>query len=292
MPKVNSVRLGRGLGALLPNTDIIDEKSSRLIEVDPKLVKTNPYQPRLEFDRTALDELKSSIKENGLIQPIAIRKVGNYYELIAGERRLRSVIELGFKKVPAFVLDLKTKEEMLEVALIENVQREKLNVIELAMSYRRLVDECDLTIEQVGKKIGKDRSTINNVIRLLKLPGIVQTSLKENKISMGHARAILSAPTKNDQIQIMNKVVENELSVRKTEEIAKTFTATSERKKDIKKATQKKSYHIKMESMLRDLLGTQVKLTPKSKGGTIDIEYYSDEDLNRLHEIFERFIED
>ena len=290
MPKASNQRLGRGLGALIPNVDNSDD-DKRILEIDPKLIKTNPYQPRLEFDVQALEELKASIKEKGLIQPIAVRKVDNYYELIAGERRLRSVIDLGFKKVPAYILDIETKEDMLEIALIENVQREKLNVIELAISYKRLVDECGLTIEQVGKTIGKDRSTINNVLRLLKLPQTVQTSLKENKISMGHARAILGAPSIDEQINVLDKVLKNDLSVRKTEEIVKSVAQIASAKKEKRKSSIKKTYHTKMESMLRDLLGTQVKLSPKSKGGSIDIEYYSDEDLHRLYEIFERMSE-
>jgi len=291
LPKINNQRLGKGLGALLPAIDGQDD-SVKVIELDPKLIKTNPYQPRLEFDKEALEELKLSIREKGLIQPIAVRKIDDTYELIAGERRLRSVLELGYERVPAYIMDVDTKEDMLEIALIENVQREKLNVIELAVSYQRLIDECHLTIEQVAKKIGKDRSTINNILRLMKLPDEVQSSIKEQKISMGHARAILAAPTKKDQIDLMGKVIKNDLSVRKTESLVKSLNSVKNEQKRTPKVSRKKEHHARVENLLREKLGTQVKLSPKSRGGSIEIEYYSEEDLSRLFDLFDQIMED
>jgi ParB family chromosome partitioning protein len=285
LSKINKQRLGRGLSALLPSIDT-DKSDNRIKEIDPKLIKTNPYQPRLEFDEVALEELKNSIREKGLIQPIAVRQIDNYYELIAGERRLRSVIDLNFEKVPVYILEVETKEDMLEIALIENVQREKLNVIELAISYKRLVDECSYTIENVAKKIGKDRSTINNIIRLLKLPNEVQDAIKGKKISMGHARALLAAE-KTIQLDLLKKIILDDLSVRKVEALIKSLNVQKVEEKTTKTSSPKKSYHVQMENLFRGKLGTQVKLSPKSKGGSIEIEYYSDEDLTRIYDLFE-----
>ena len=285
-------RLGKGLNALIPDKVNADSAepiaNASLTEIDPKLIKTNPYQPRLSFDEKALNELKQSIKENGLIQPIAVRKTKNFYELVAGERRLRSVLDLGYEKIPAYILDISSKEEMLEIALIENVQREKLNIVELAQSYKRLIDECNLTIENVAKKIGKDRSTINNIIRLLKLPNKVHEALKKNEISAGHARSLLALDSKSDQVEVMKTIISKDLSVRKTEQFVKELnnvptTAT----KTESSAPIHKKFHAKVESSLRNNLGTKVKVKPKRVGGTIEIDYYSDEDLLRINELIE-----
>jgi ParB family chromosome partitioning protein len=281
--------LGKGIGALIQQQDISEEfENANLLEIDPKLIKANPYQPRLSFDPIALEELKKSIEENGLIQPIAVRKEENGdYELIAGERRLRSVIELGFDKIPAFILDISSKEAMLEIALIENVQREHLNMIEQALSYQRLVDECQLTIEQVAQKIGKERSTVNNIIRLLKLPKRIQNALENNNISAGHARSLLGLSDADEQLILFEKILKKDLSVRQVEKIVKESRDEKKNGKKSKKI-EKLPFHNQFEDKLRSSLGTKVQIQPKKKGGSIEIEYYSDDDLTRLSELFEK----
>ena len=204
--------LGRGLDALInrnlkddsenresvPSKDITHDDGSsnnRLFKISVKNIRPNPYQPRTEFDPVALNELKMSILENGLIQPITVRRAENdQYELISGERRLRACIDIGYKEIPAYIIKVDTKEAMLALSLIENIQREKLNPIEIANAYQRLMTECNLSQDEIAKRVGKDRTTITNTIRLLKLPGLVQQSLVENKISAGHARALINLP--------------------------------------------------------------------------------------------------
>jgi ParB family chromosome partitioning protein len=199
-------RLGRGLSALIPDKPPTPENSASkqgtLTDIEVALIRPNPYQPRQDFDPNKLEELKRSIEENGIIQPITVRKVEQGYELIAGERRLRAVTELGYEKIPAYLIQVESKEEMLELALIENVQRDYLNAIEQAQAYQRLIDECNLTQEEVAKKIGKDRTTITNFLRLLKLPPKIQESVKREEITMGHARALLAVNDAQIQEQI------------------------------------------------------------------------------------------
>lgn len=288
----SKVRLGKGLSALIPDSlshGESEQNSSNVLMIDPKLVAKNPYQPRINFNAEALAELKQSIVENGLIQPIAVRNVGNSYELIAGERRLRCVLELGYSEIPAYLMQLDTKEEMLEVAIIENVQREHLNIIELAVSYNRLIEECNLTIEKVAQKIGKNRSTINNILRLLKLPKYTQDKLVRDELSMGHARALLGLNEVSKINEFAKLIAEKELSVRKTEELVRFSNEAAEKKGTQDKVEQKAKslFHSRMENELRQNLGTKVKIKPKKTGGLIELEYYSDEDLIRLTELFE-----
>jgi len=286
-------RLGRGLSALIPEKEHLTESGPAagfLTEVEVALVRPNPFQPRQDFDPQKLEELKNSIQENGIIQPITVRKKDNHYELIAGERRLRAVSDLGYEKIPAYIIDVQTKEEMLELALIENVQRDHLNPIEQAQAYQRLIDECKLTQDEVAKKIGKDRSTITNFIRLLKLPAKIQESVQKEEISMGHARALLAIDDQQAQFKIWQKTVKNKLSVRKVEQLVKDF----QNKKEIEAQSKrpKRSVFIqKMESELREIFGTKVNIHSRKEGGTIEIEFYSPEDLNRLYEIIERLKE-
>lgn len=282
-------RLGRGLDALIPDKSLTENNytfdDSNLFEVEVANVKANPYQPRQEFDLVTLDELKTSIKEKGIIQPITIRKVDNHYELIAGERRLRAVIELGFKKIPAYIIKVETKEEMLELALIENVQRERLNPIEQAQAFQRLVDECKLTQDEVAQKIGKDRTTITNFLRLLKLPKDIQDSVRKNEITMGHARTLLAIDDIEIQQQVWKKVIKNGFSVRRLEKIIKDLAEASKQKKAVK--PRRSIFLQKAEESLRELLGTKVNIRSRKEGGTIEVEFYSPEDLNRLLEIFQ-----
>jgi ParB family chromosome partitioning protein len=278
-------RLGKGLGALIPQEDE-QFADLKLIEIDVNKVKPNPYQPRLKFDIGALEELKNSIREKGLIQPVTVRRMDSHYELIAGERRLRAVIEVGLEKIPAYIIKVDTKEEMLEMALVENVQRERLNPIEQANAFQRLISECKLTQDEIAQKIGKDRTTVANILRLLKLPSHIQESLESGEITIGHARALVPVESAEVQNTLWRKVVRDGLSVRKLEKLIKDLSQIRTVKTHKK---QKKSPYIqKMEEQLRDIFGTKVVIRPKKEGGSIEIEFYSPEDLNRLLEIFEQ----
>ncbi|MCB0283266.1 MAG: ParB/RepB/Spo0J family partition protein [Calditrichaeota bacterium] len=285
MKKTN--RLGKGLSALIPDTNTAPpDNDSALKEIEVYLIRPNPYQPRLEFDPVALQELKSSIEEKGVIQPITVRKVDDHYELISGERRLRAVTEIGLDKVPCYILKIESKEEMLELAIIENVQREHLNPIEQAQAYQRLIDECNLTQDDVAQKIGKDRSTITNIIRLLKLPDVIQDSVRKAEISMGHARSLLAVSNEKLQKALWKKIVNESLSVRRVEKLIKE---TQEKSKSKKKEQPRRSVFIqKVEENLRELLGTKVVVRPKREGGTIEVDFYSPEDLSRLVELFDK----
>lgn len=286
-------RLGKGLGALLP--DIDSDKTStetnsgqvkNLKYLDPRLIKANPFQPRTEFDAKALNDLKQSIKENGVIQPLLVRLTDDEFELVAGERRLRSVLDLGHTEVPVLIKEIKSDEEMLQIALIENIQREDLNIIELATSYKRLIDECNLTIEELAGKIGKDRSTINNILRLLKLPTEILTMLKENLLSGGHGRALLSLEKKSDQTTIAKNAVKNAWSVRQVEAIVKKIGSESSEKSE--KTKIKNPHYNKLEEQLMHRLGTKVSISPKKKGGLIEVHYYNEDDLERISELIDR----
>ena len=293
-------RLGRGLGALLPDKSAEIEvaendskEQKRLCDLLVSKIEANPFQPRLEFDQTTLDELKQSISSKGIIQPVSVRKIENgKYQLVAGERRLRAVRELKFEKIPAYIMKVESDEDMLEMALIENVQREYLNPIELALSFQRLITECKLTQEDVAKKIGKDRTTITNFLRLLKLPNNIQASIRKGEIMMGHARALLSLPENNLMLKTWKKTVKNAFSVRQVEKTVKSLLKEIQEKKDKKEQNQdlsrkKTPYIQKFEGSLREKLGTKVKIRTKRDGGSIEIEYYSKEDLSRLMEIFD-----
>jgi ParB family chromosome partitioning protein len=278
-------RLGKGLSALIPQQDeqYADQK---LIEVEVARVKPNPYQPRLKFDHQALEELKDSIREKGLIQPVTVRRANSHFELIAGERRLRAVIEVGLEKIPAYIIDVDTKEEMLELALVENVQRERLNPIEQANAFQRLINECHLTQDEVAQKIGKDRTTIANIMRLLKLPDYIKTSLEEADITIGHARALVSVEDTRIQKILWQKVIQNGISVRRLEKLIKDLAHLPRKK--LNKKVKKSPYIQKIEEQLRDVFGTKVAVRSRKEGGSIEIEFYSPEDLNRLLEIFEQ----
>jgi ParB family chromosome partitioning protein len=280
-------RLGRGLSALIPDVEKAPPAADAvLLEIDVNLIRPNPYQPRLEFDAVALQELKSSIEENGVIQPITVRRMNDHYELISGERRLRAVAEIGLDRVPCYIRQIETKQQMLELAIIENVQRERLNPIEQAQAYQRLIDECNLTQDEVAQKIGKDRSTITNIIRLLKLPDVIQDSVRKNEISMGHARSLLAITGEKIQKSLCRKIVKEGLSVRRVEKLIKE---TLEKSKGRRKEAPRRSVFVqKMEDNLREILGTKVIIRPKKEGGIIEVDFYSPEDLSRLIELFDQ----
>ncbi|RIK65152.1 DNA-binding protein [candidate division KSB1 bacterium] len=281
-------RLGRGLQALIPELSNTDSgKLDAVREIEIAKISANPFQPRLEFDSARLAELKQSISQNGLITPITVRPHGSGYQLIAGERRLRAVQELGYKGVPAFVLDVKDDTQMLELAIVENVQREDLNPIEEALGYQKLIEECDFTQEVVAQKVGKDRVTIANALRLLKLAEPIQESVKKGELSAGHARAILTAPDKQKQLALWKKTIKNQLSVRQVEKLARAENGGAG------KAAKKKARNVtadvqEAEDMLRRALGTQVRIEKKGKGGMIEIEFYTSDDLERILELIQK----
>lgn len=283
-------RLGRGLEALIPQVSPEEEKRGEMLfEVEVNKVRANPSQPRMEFSQRGLEELKQSILENGVIQPITVRKVDGEFELIAGERRLRAVQELGFAKIPAFVMEVTSEDQMLELSLVENIQREDLNPMELARAYQRLQKEYGLTQEAVAQKVGKDRATVANFVRLLKLPREIQESLRKDEVSMGHARAIMGLSSPGEQIRVWRKVIKRGWSVRKVEEVVRERLEGENKTKRV--VLERSSFLVEMEDRLRSVLGTRVQIRALGRGGRIEISYYSDEDLNRILELIQRTTE-
>lgn len=284
-------RLGKGLHALI--TPMPAEENNALAEstqeLDVALIDPNPFQPRLVFSEESFEELKNSIKEKGIIQPILVRSSEDgRFQVVAGERRLRASIELGIKTIPAFIKEVATDEEMLEIAIIENVQREQLNPIDLAKGYQQLIDECGLTQEEVAKKIGKDRTTVANIIRCLKLPEKIQESLRRGEIREGHARALLRITEPSLQDKIWRRSVSESLSVRSVEELARKFEEKPNTQQIRAVKPRKSSYINKVETKLREKFGTQVKLRTRKEGGSIEIVFYSAEDLERLLDIIDQ----
>ena len=264
--------LGRGLSAILrnPKTDITDDRTneknlvSNINEIAIDDIQINPFQPRMDFEKEKIYELSESIKELGVIQPITVRKLGyNKYQLISGERRLRASKELNLKTIPSYIR-IANDEQMLEMALVENIQRENLNPIEIAISFQRLIKECDLTQEECGNRLGKKRSTIANFLRLLKLPSEIQDGLKKEKISVGHARALINIKEKQNQLNIYQDIIENGFSVREVEQLAKDF---SERNYNYKGKKKK----IDSEDIIP--FGHQKKLFDLSKNLNVDIQF-------------------
>lgn len=263
----------------------IGSESILFIKID--IIKTNPYQPREEFEETSLQELADSIKQKGVIQAITVRKTGeNAYELLSGERRLRAAKIAGLEKIPAFVMDVSTKEDLLEISLIENIQREDLNALEVAKGYQRLIKECNLTQEQVAEKVGKSRSAVTNFLRILKLPEEIKQSISKGEISEGHARAILAVNTETEQINFWKRIIGENLTVRKAEEFTKKIKSKPKEKKIFEVTNQDKAAINFLEEKFREHFGTKVKIKPKTKNsGDIVIEYYTAEDLERIVEL-------
>jgi len=290
--------LGRGLDAILqsPETDITsrdisgDYVAGAVAEIDINLIEANPFQPRTEFDEEALAELAQSIKEQGIIQPITVRKLGyNRYQLISGERRLRASKLAGLARIPAFIR-IANDEQMLELALIENIHRENLNAIEVAISYQRLIDECSLTQEQLSSKVGKSRSAIANFLRLLKLPAEIQIALRDGHISMAHARALVNIDDKEAQLRLLQQIIEDDLSVRQTEELAQKAKTTVEEGKEARKQTNYLPEHFKAQiKTLSQALNTRVKVKRNLKGqGSVVIDFKNEEEFNRIIESFSK----
>jgi ParB family chromosome partitioning protein len=298
MPDNKKRGLGRGLDAILqsPETDITsrdisgDYVAGAVAEIDINLIEANPFQPRTEFDEEALQELAQSIKEQGIIQPITVRKLGyNRYQLISGERRLRASKLAGLSKIPAFIR-IANDEQMLELALIENIHRENLNAIEVAISYQRLIDECSLTQEQLSERVGKSRSAIANYLRLLKLPAEIQIALRDGHISMAHARALINVEDKETQLRILQQIIEDDLSVRQTEELAQKAKIGNEEGKEARKQTNYLPEHFKAQiKTLSQALNTRVKVKRNLKGqGSVVIDFKNEEEFNRIIESFSK----
>jgi len=273
--------LGKGLGALIPDLSTLDDREKKVLgvsEIELDKIIPNEYQPRKVFDDAKLRELASSIREQGVIQPVIVHRAGSGYQLIAGERRWRASRLAGLKTIPALVKEA-TKRELLEMALIENIQREDLNPLEAAEAYKRLQDEFKLTQDDLAKRVGKERSTITNFLRLLHLPKEVKQDLANGALTMGHAKALLSLERSRDQVQAALLIVKKGLSVREAEALAARLKNPPQEKK------ARQSHELKaVEEKLKRSLGTKVSITSKSKGGRIVIEYYSSEELDRILE--------
>jgi ParB family chromosome partitioning protein len=270
--------LGKGLAALLPEAPLPSE-GDQLVSIDPKQIDPNPEQPRRTIDPEKLEELARSMAEQGIVQPLVVRRSGSRFQLIAGERRWRAAQKAGLVKVPALVRDA-SDADLLEIALVENIQREELNPIEEAAAYRRLVTELGYSQEQVAVRVGKDRSTVANLLRLLRLPRDVRTLIAEQKVSPGHARPLLALASAEAQVAIAKEVVEKGLSVRDVERRVKAANrpATGKAAKRVDPNTRD------AEARLERALGTKVRIHRRGKRGRVEIEFYSEDELQRLYE--------
>jgi len=281
--------LGKGLSSLiqtnLETLEQTDEKAKLLAqifqEVEISKIQFNPYQPRRNFDDKNIEELAESIKINGVIQPITLRKTETGFQLVSGERRIRAALKAGLTKIPAFIISVDEDYKMLEIALIENIQREDLNPIDLANGFKKLAEEFHFTQEEIAHRVGKDRSTITNIIRLLKLPIVVQDSLRKGEISIGHAKVLLSLD--NDELikQAWKKIIENNLSVRQTEKLITSLLSNKPKETKPKKITVDSNLRY-FEQEISKTIGTKVKIEDRNKKGKIIIEYYGKEDFERI----------
>ena len=290
--------LGRGLGALLEDTDKVQDSTPKTSErktstpiknesvnftdVPIDQIETNPFQPRTYFDEDALSELADSIRVQGIIQPITVRKLNaNKYQLISGERRYQASKKAGLEKIPAYIRTA-NDQQMLEMGLIENIQRQELNAIEIALSYQRLMSECDLKQEELGDRVGKKRSTVNNYLRLLKLAPEIQTGVKEEKISMGHAKALMSVENIDVQLSLFEKIIKEQLSVRKVEELARELNNPKEKAKKTDISAIKVNPEIsRLQDKLSSHFGTKINITANDQNkGEIKVPFVSTEDLN------------
>lgn len=287
--------LGRGLNALIPKAQLkevsiqpddvgTDQGGSGVTaRIRIEDVLPNPLQPRAQFDQQALTELARSILEKGVVQPVTVRRLAEGYQMIAGERRLRAARIAGLDHIPAYIISVQSDEEMLELALIENIQREMLNPMEIAHAYQRLMDDCHLTQDDIGEKVGKDRTTVTNFLRLLKLPPQIQDGLRMEKLSMGHARALINVPNEALQLKLYEKIMTNGLSVRKVEQLVRSAGKVV---RTLRKATERPVSDSSIQSVeekLKRALATKVTVRPRDKQrGEIIIEYYSLDDLDRI----------
>ncbi len=279
---MNKQPLGRGLSALIPES-AKRQTADRVINIPVEDVTPNPYQPRIQMNNESLEELAASIKEKGVVQPILVRSMGtDKYEIIAGERRFRACKMVGLPEVPAIVKEVNDTEAMA-IAITENIQREDLNAVELARAYSALMNEFHLTQEQLAKSVGKSRPAVANMMRLLQLPQEIQENILSSKISMGHARALLSLEQQNLQIELCKKIIELELSVRQTEKMVQKLLQQPKQQRIAFRSAEIEA----IESKLRTMLATQVKVQQTGKKGKIEIEYYSVDDIDRIMNIIE-----
>lgn len=269
--------LGKGLEALIPKAE--HKEKGFVIEMDIESLTPNLFQPRKNFDKEKMEELKESIKKHGIIQPIVVRKMANGYEIVAGERRLKAAKEIGLKKIPAIIKSI-NNEKSLEIALVENIQREDLNPVEQANAFKRLTDEFNLTQQELAEVTGKSRALVTNTIRLLKLNPEIQKNISEGKISFGHAKLLLSIEDEEVQRAVCDRIMANDLSVRDTERLIKNIGKVQKRKFEVKNITIERFPEV--EGKLRDILGTKISILYDGKKGKIDIEFYSKEDLRRI----------
>jgi ParB family chromosome partitioning protein len=290
--------LGRGLSALLkdPENDInsaedknADKVVGNIVELDIESIEVNPFQPRTNFNEESLRELASSIRELGVIQPITVRKLAfNKYQLVSGERRFRASKLIGLETIPAYIR-IANDQESLEMALVENIQRQDLDPIEIALSYQRLIDEINLTQEQMSERVGKKRSTIANYLRLLKLDPIIQTGMRDGFISMGHGRAMVNIESPVDQLEVYEKIISNKLSVRATEQLVKNLNNQEETSKPEKTSTEVPKYIKKGIKDFSDYFGHKIDVKlGKNGSGKITIPFHSEEDFNRIKKLVQR----
>lgn len=299
--------LGRGLGAFFPDYDdegkggeSSPEGTKTAVPIEPvervnvvlnipvDHIRPNPHQPRKEFKEEALEQLSSSIEKHGLIQPITVRYLGEKrFELISGERRLRATKMAGIDEIPAYIREA-NDEQIIAFALIENIQREELNPLEISLGYQRLIDEVGYTQSEVAERVGKNRSTVTNMLRLLQLPDFIQAALRDESISTGHARALINLKSTGDQKKILKQIVSKTLSVRQTEDLVRSYEKKNEQSASKKPTGPNSDPFIEdFSNRLRNTLSTKVNIKQKGKGGVISIEYYSNDDLERLMQFFD-----
>lgn len=277
---MNKQVLGKGLDALIGQRIRPSNKGTEVMMVELGRIDRSEYQPRKRFEAQALEDLKKSIREKGIIQPVLLRKIGDRFQLVAGERRVRAALDLGLKDIPALIKDIEKGEDILEISLIENIQREDLNSLEKARGYKRLVDEFGLTQEQVAEKVSKNRATVANTMRLLELEEEIKSLIEDNRLNFGQARALLAIASGEKRLELARTAAAHELSVREIEKIAQG--AKGPRRQERRKI--EKDVHVsEMENRLREVLKTKVAIRPqRGKKGTIEIEYYSLEDFERI----------
>ncbi|HEY2866815.1 MAG TPA: ParB/RepB/Spo0J family partition protein [Pyrinomonadaceae bacterium] len=279
--------LGRGISALLGENPALAQTAASTNEIDIDLIEPNPQQPRTRFADPDLDELAASIRANGIVQPIVVRQLGDRYQIVAGERRWRAAQRAGIRRVPAVVREI-PDDKLLELALVENIQRQELNPIEEAEAYRKLIEHIGLTQEQVAERVGKERTLITTVMRLLKLPNDVQRHIVEGRLSLSHGRALLMTDDPKAQRLVAQRAVDQDLSVRETERAVKRAGSESERTNSAKRSIVLKDANVRAaETRLTRHFGTNVKIAPniKKPGGRIEIEYYGVDDLSRLFDL-------
>ncbi|MCF7800958.1 MAG: ParB/RepB/Spo0J family partition protein [Candidatus Marinimicrobia bacterium] len=288
-------RLGQGLQAIIQSYQSPDEDvdtgalSSSVARIPIDAIIPNPFQPRQDFDAEALEELAASLEAKGMVQPITVRQVEDHYEIVAGERRWRAAKSLGWDEIPAYLLEVDSDVDMMELALIENLQRQNLNPVEEGEAYRLLIDKYGISQEKLGESLGKNRSTVTNTLRLLKLPDEIKRSLRNLQISAGHARALLGVEDARQQVNLWRRIIKEALSVRETETLVRRLSQKSKSYPETTRGATKSIFVRNVEERLMTVFGTRVQLKQANKKGKgrIEIEYYSADDLERLLEIMD-----